>query len=136
MLLGLGCVLVPLVLWVAGLLGTDTTNLGSSGLLAAFPFTWYLAVLINVLVLLWRLLGSERVHSGWMAAQLALLVLMLYGSAAFVEGRSAAAWVYKHIAVTRYIEVHGAVNPDIDIYQRWHRTLRLDRAAGIHDRLC
>ena len=28
-------------------------------------------------------------------------------------------WVYKHIAVTRYIETFGSVDPSIDIYHRW-----------------
>jgi hypothetical protein len=118
-LLGLAGLLVPLVLWLVGLAGTRTDALGSSGLLGAFPVVWYLAVLLNVVVLLWRLLGGNRVHSGWLAAHLALLVGMLYGSAAFVESVPRLPWVYKHIAVTRYIELHGSVNPDIDIYQRW-----------------
>ncbi|GAA4681810.1 hypothetical protein [Frondihabitans cladoniiphilus] len=109
---------VGAALWVVGLALTNSTSLGSYGLLAAFPVFWYLAVALVFAVVLYGLFTAQRAR-GVLAAGLGLLVTILYMSANLVENAPRLPWLYKHIAVTAYIEAHGSVNPSIDIYNRW-----------------
>ncbi|HEY5822116.1 MAG TPA: FHA domain-containing protein [Propionibacteriaceae bacterium] len=117
--LALGLV-VAAGLWILALDGTDTTTLGDFGLLPALPVPFYVAVALTVGVLIWGVVSrTAAVGDGWMTAYAGVLVLMLYGTPTLVEAVPRLPWIYKHIAVTRYIEQYGTVNPDIDIYQRW-----------------
>jgi hypothetical protein len=54
-----------------------------------------------------------------MAPSLGLLLIFLYATSAKLEPVPRLPYVYKHIAVTRYLELHGATNSSIDIYNRW-----------------
>lgn len=109
---------VAIALWIAGVLRTNTTNLGSSGLLASLPVTFYLGLcllLISCAVQLQRSVPSQwrlGVHS-------IALVFMLYGTAALVYTDGRYAWLYKTVGVVQYVNAHGQLNHNIDIYQNW-----------------
>lgn len=107
------------VLWAVGLLRTSTEDLGDWGLVSAFSPLWYAAVALSLVTLLVLVTARRAVHAGLLAAHAGLLTLMLYGSAAIIEAEPRLPWVYKHIAVVRYIEANGSLDSSIDIYQRW-----------------
>jgi hypothetical protein len=44
---------------------------------------------------------------------------MLYGTAPLVYEEGRYAWLYKYIGVTQYVNLHGRVNPNVDIFQNW-----------------
>ncbi|SDT19329.1 hypothetical protein SAMN04488543_3265 [Friedmanniella luteola] len=124
-------------LWLVALRQTRTGNLDQWGLLAAFPVAWFVALVLALGSVVTGLLSRRPLRDGWMAAHLALVVLILYGTAALIEDAPRLPWVYKHIAVTRYLEANGSVNPAIDIYQRWPGffalTAQLGEMMGLQD---
>jgi len=95
----------------------DVSTLGGWGLTPALGPVWFAALALVAVVLGVGL--ATRLSEGWIAAHLTLLVVMLYGTPAFVEVTPRLPWAFKHIAVTRYIEVNGSVDFAGDIYQRW-----------------
>ncbi|UQX87883.1 hypothetical protein M6D93_16475 [Jatrophihabitans telluris] len=128
--------LLAVALWVWALSRTHVDTLGETGLLSALPVVWYIALAL-ALALCAGSICLPRVV-GWRVGS-AFLVLMaiLYATSAKIEPVPRLPWVYKHIAVTRYIELHGSVNPKIDIYNRWPGFFSLaayfGRITGISD---
>ena len=51
--------------------------------------------------------------------RLIVVAIILFGTVPVLSAQPHYAWVYKHIGVVRYLEAHGKVNPNIDIYNRW-----------------
>lgn len=105
--------------WIGSLFAIDVSDLGPWGLLPALPLLWYVALLVVVAVCLYGLGRRGAPHRGLMTAGLGLLIIVLYGTTAFVEGGPRFAWTYKHIGVTQYVMAQGNFDPSIDIYQRW-----------------
>lgn len=104
--------------YVAFTATADVTALGPWGLTTALGVGW-LAVLALVVIVL-AVAPISSVPEGWIAAHLGLLVLMVYGTPAFVELTPRVPWALKHVAVTRFILENGSVDPSsADIYQRW-----------------
>ena len=74
--------------------------------------------------------------STWrMALHATALVVMLYGTAPLVYQEGRYGWLYKTIGVVQYINAHGQLNPQIDIYQNWPGFFALsawfDKVAGV-----
>jgi hypothetical protein len=109
--------LVAGVVWAVATVRADVVDLGDWGLTPALGPLWFGALALTLGTLAVGLL--RRVPEGWLAAHLALLVLMLYGTPALVEDVPRLPWSFKHIAVTRYIEANGSIDWHGDIYQRW-----------------
>ena len=109
---------VAIALWAVEIVLTRVSDLGDWGLLSVFPIAWYVAV---ALVFAGCLAGltSSRISDSYLATSVGALIVMLYASANLVEDAPRLPWVYKHIAVTRYIDTFGSVDPSIDIYHRW-----------------
>ncbi len=109
---------VGTLLCLLSLPGADVNDLGQFGLIPALPLTWYL----GLVVLLGGSLAAGLVPRvpWWLAAgQLVALVLVLYGTVPLLSATPRYTWSYKHLGVTRFIEVFGVVDPQIDIYHRW-----------------
>jgi len=70
-----------------------------------------------------------------MALHAGLLVLVLYGTGAFVYAEPRYAWFYKTAGVIQYVKANGHTTPGIDIYQSWSGFFALaawfDRVAGV-----
>jgi hypothetical protein len=70
-----------------------------------------------------------------MALHAAALVVMLYGTAPLVYQAGRYAWLYKTIGVVQYVDAHGQLNSQIDIYQNWPGFFALaawfDKIAGV-----
>jgi hypothetical protein len=109
---------VAAVLWPIGLSQTDVSDLGDWGLLAAYPPLWFVSVALVFASLLWGLF-ARRIPPLRMGVALVLLVAILNGSASLLENVPRLPWAYKHLAVSRYIDTFGSIDPSIDLYNRW-----------------
>lgn len=110
---------IALALWIVGLAFTDTSYIGQWGLLPQFPLPWYFAVATMVGLCIWGVAARHALPGWGMGIAQAILIAMLYSSANIVESAPRLPWVYKHIAVTSFIDAFGRVDPSIDIYNRW-----------------
>ena len=107
-----------LIAWRVSLLHVSVSNLNDYGLPPALPITWYAALLVAVVGAV-TATTARRSNMLIMLGYIAVVVFILYGTVPVLSGQPHYAWVYKHIGVVRFIEAHGAVDPHIDIYNRW-----------------
>jgi len=113
-----GLLVGGLAVWVWSLSHIDLAKVGYWGLPPALPPSWYVALA--------ALVGGAgastcaRRPRGWLILAYVLAVgIVLYATLPAILHVPQYSWVYKHIGVTRYIELHGSTNPSIDIYNRW-----------------
>jgi hypothetical protein len=109
---------VSIVFWALGLSNTDTSHLGQYGLPAALPLVFYVGIALLVVSIGWGL-AQERLSPVRLTINLGALLLMLYGTAPLLYGAARYSWTYKYIGVVQYINLHGHLNPSIDVYQNW-----------------
>jgi hypothetical protein len=129
-------VLLPasVVLWVIGLLTTNTDTLGPYGLITALSPAFLLGLTLLVISI-----GIEFAQPRLSELRLGLhsvaLVVMLYGTGAIVYSEGRYAWLYKTIGVVQYVDAHGSLDRSIDIYQNWPGFFALaawfDKVAGV-----
>ena len=125
---------VSFLAWVIGVAETNATTLGSYGLPANLSPLFYVGLALLIISA-----GIELAHTEFssfrMALHAGLLVLMLFGTGAFVYAEPRYAWFYKTAGVIQYIKVNGHTTPGIDIYQSWSGFFALaawfDRVAGV-----
>ena len=109
---------VSIALWAIGVSRTNATTLGPFGLPAQLPVIFYAGVALLVLSAVIELTIEHS--SRWrMALHATGLVVMLYGTAPLVYPEGRYSWLYKTIGVVQYINVHGQLDRQIDIYQNW-----------------
>ena len=109
---------LSLALWAWSLTGTSLEGMSALGLLRQFPPTWYLALALALFgALYW--IQERPVPHRLVAAHVGALTVILYATVPLLEQTPRYAYVYKHLAVTQYIERYGSVDPSIDIYHRW-----------------
>jgi len=109
---------ISLVLWEIGVSRTNTTRLGPYGLPAVLPITFYAGVAVLVVSAAFEL-ARARPSSWRMSLHAGGLVVMLYGTAPLVYAEGRYSWLYKTVGVVQYINAHGQLNHNIDIYQNW-----------------
>lgn len=113
--------LVPtaaLAMWVATIATMHPDALTPWGLLPEFPAPFWVA-LVGTLLSATLLTQAARVRHLLLLAHTAVLVLLLYATAAAVEPVPRGTSVYKHVGIVQYIERYGSVDSRIDIYHRW-----------------
>ena len=125
---------VSFLAWVIAVAETNTTTLGSFGLPASLPLIFYVGLALLIISAGIELARAE--FSGFrMALHAGLLVLVLYGTGAFVYAEPRYAWFYKTAGVIQYVKANGHTTPGIDIYQSWSGFFALaawfDRVAGV-----
>ena len=109
-------------------------NVGHYGLPPLLPPVYYAGIALLVISASIELVRSRM--SAWrMALHATALVVMLYGTAPLVYQEGRYGWLYKTIGVVQYINAHGQLNPQIDIYQNWPGFFALagwfDKVAGV-----
>ncbi len=110
---------VSLGLWALGVSRTNGSVLGAYGLLPDLPVIAYLGVALLVISAAIEL-TRDRPPSRWrMSAHAVALVTMLYATAPLVYPEGRYSWLYKTIGVVQYVNLHGQLNYQIDIYQNW-----------------
>ena len=123
-----------LVLWVIGVSRTNAANVGSYGLPPLLPPVFYAGIALLVVSASIELIRS-RTSTSRMALHATALVVMLYGTAPLVYQEGRYGWLYKTIGVVQYVNAHGQLNPQIDIYQNWPGFFALagwfDKVAGV-----
>jgi hypothetical protein len=128
------CLPYSLGLWIFALTRIDTARLGGLGLPAILPIAFYAAVVLLVLSAATELARPEP-DKVRMSLHAIILVVILYGTAAIIYPEGRYSWLYKTIGVVQYVNAHGALNPNIDIYQNWPGFFAVaawfDRVAGV-----
>jgi hypothetical protein len=113
---------VPLVaamaLWAESLHRIDVNHLGDYGLPPALPGGWYVALALLVLGAAITLCGS-RLRPWLLAGYVVAFAAVLYATVPLVAPDPQYNWVYKHLGVAQYIELHGHLKISVDIYHRW-----------------
>jgi hypothetical protein len=107
-----------LVLWLVALQGVRIDAINDWGLLSALPVTFFVAVGL-LLVSIAFALTDEELSPLRLGLHAVALVFVLQGTIALLFPEPNYPWVYKHVGVVGYINLHGAVNPTVDIYQNW-----------------
>jgi hypothetical protein len=125
---------VSVGLWALGVARTNASVLGPYGLPAVLPVIFYAALAVLVISAGYELSRAEL--SGWrLALHAVALVVMLYGTAPLIYPAGRYSWLYKTIGVVQYIDAHGQLNSQIDIYQNWPGffafTAWFDKIAGV-----
>ena len=112
--------LVPasIVLWAYGLRQTHAHSSQPFGLITSLPAEFYAGLLLLVISAVLEL--RQREPSQWrLAVHAVVLVVMLFATAPIVYSAGRYAWLYKTIGVVQYVNAHGRLNDQIDIYQNW-----------------
>jgi hypothetical protein len=106
------------LLWKYSLSIMNVANLGDYGLLPRFPITYPIGLAVIAASFFFSLTRSQP-RSWLLGIHIAALIVFLAGTAPslFLEPRYP--WVYKHFGVVKYIQAHGSVSSNIDIYQNW-----------------
>ena len=109
---------LSLVLWALGVTRTSASVLGSFGLTADLSIFFYAGVALLIVSAVLEL-ATESPSRWRMALHAVGLVVMLYGTAPLIYPAGRYSWLYKTIGVVQYVNVHGQLNHNIDIYQNW-----------------
>ncbi len=123
-----------IILWAIGVSRTNVTHLGQYGLPAVLPIVFYAGLLMLVASAVVELAqkSPSRVR---MALHAVALVVMLYGTAPLVYQEGRYSWLYKTIGVVQYVNAHGQLDKNIDIYQNWPGFFAFaawfDKVAGV-----
>ena len=121
------------VLWVVSLGSIDVGQIGDVGLISVLPASFFAALLLLTASFGVTLAGRQI---RWLLMlQLAVLVLVLFGTPSFVEygPRTQSAW--RLAGVVDYISLHHSVNLAIDAFFNWPGFFILEsfltRAGGL-----
>lgn len=104
--------------WGVAMQDADIGKMNGYGLLAALPFTYYVA--LAILTGGFAIALSQREARGPYLALYALaLIVVLHATTAVLYPEARYAWTYKHVGVVDYITRNGSVDRSIDIYHNW-----------------
>jgi len=88
------------------------------GLLPALPVVFFVALALLVGSTVALLLRTE-LSPVRLGLHLVALVVMLHGTSPLLFRDPIYPWVYKHVGVVGYINLHGKVDAGVDIYHNW-----------------
>jgi hypothetical protein len=110
--------ILSLIIWRLSLVHVDVSNLGEYGLPPALPIGWYFALALSLTgaVTTITMRGASPLA---MVGSVFVVAIILFGTVPVLSAQPHYGWVYKHIGVVRYLEMHHKANPSIDIYNRW-----------------
>jgi hypothetical protein len=127
-----------LAFWALGVRNTDISHLGQYGLPAVLPIVFYVGIALLVVSIGWAL-AQSRLSPVRLTANLAALLVMLFGTAPLLYGAARYSWTYKYIGVVQYINLHGHLNTSIDVYQNFPGFFALaawfDKVVGVQSPL-
>jgi GT2 family glycosyltransferase len=114
----LAVVAVAMVAWGTSLVGADLDRIAGTGLLAAMPFTYFLAfalLLVGFIVAMSRSVLEPRLLGLYVMA----LILVLHGTTPVLYDEPRYSWVFPHLGVINFIAEAGLVDRNVDIYNNW-----------------
>jgi hypothetical protein len=109
-------------------------TLDDYGLLPVFPLSFFaaLALLVASFVAAVR---APRPNEVVLAGHALALIVFLHGTMPLLFPEPFYPWVYKHVGVVEYIDLHGRLDASVDIYQNWPAFFALSawfgRVAGL-----
>ena len=109
---------VALVLWAVGVHSAHASAVDDYGLLRALPVVFYVSVAALVCSIVVTLL-APRLSPLRLGLHLVALVVVLHATMPLIFHEPIYSWVYKHVGVVGYINLHGRLNSGIDIYHNW-----------------
>ncbi len=108
---------VALGLW-AGSLPFIDTDFDDWGLITAVPPTFFAAWVVGVGIAA-AAATATVVSPRRLAAGIAPLLMMIYGTLPVLLGTIRYPWAYKHVGVIRLLDETGRFHPDVDIYNNF-----------------
>ncbi|HET6691730.1 MAG TPA: hypothetical protein VFG74_12785 [Miltoncostaeaceae bacterium] len=105
-------------LWLVALGSTDIDAMRGLGLIDALPPAYFAAVLLALGGAVAAAL-ARRPMPRIFVVHLGALIVFLHGTTPLLYEEPRYPWVYKHLGVIDYIQMHGAVDRSIDIYNNW-----------------
>jgi hypothetical protein len=105
-------------LWLFALGGVHLGAVNDWGLLAALPVAFFVALGLLVVSIALSLTDTE-LSPLRLCLHVVALLLVLHATVPLLFPEPNYPWVYKHVGVVGYINLHGAVDPSVDIYQNW-----------------
>lgn len=105
-------------LWLVALAATDIHAMRGLGLIDVLPPGYFAAVLLVLGGAVAAALG-RRPMPRIFVVHLGALIMFLHGTTPLLYAEPRYPWVYKHLGVIDYIQVHGSVDRSLDIYNNW-----------------
>ena len=100
-------VMCAVLLWGTSLPGVDLSRMGDLGLVTVLPPAMYAAfVLLTVSFCL--AVQRHQTPVGVLLLHVIVLIVMIHGTPAILEGTLRYAWAWKHVAIVDYIQRHGS----------------------------
>jgi hypothetical protein len=121
-------------LWWFSVAWIRVGTLDDYGLLPVFPLSFFaaLGLLVTSFVAAVR---APRPSEVVLAGHALALIVFLHGTMPLLFSEPFYPWVYKHVGVVEYINLHGRLDASVDIYQNWPAFFALSawfgRVAGI-----
>lgn len=108
---------IALALWISSLYQINLASLTDIGLVSVLPATFYVA--IGLLAIGFSVAFTSLPRPWLLEIYVVALVVFLHAIVPILYAVPKYAYVYKHIAVIRFIEQFGSTYRNIDIYQNW-----------------
>jgi hypothetical protein len=113
-----GLAVCAAVLWGASLPGIDVRGMSDLGFVSVFP----VSVVIAVGLLTWGYgvaLGQQRLSVPILLLHLVVLILIVYGTLAFIEDEPRYHPTWRLVGISDYVMRHGAVDRNLDAFLSW-----------------
>lgn len=104
--------------WLFALSGVDSGAINDWGLLPALPVAFFVALGLLVASIALALTDPEP-SPVRLGLHIVVLVVVLHGTVPLLFPEPNYPWVYKHVGVVGYIDLHRGLDPSVDIYQNW-----------------
>ena len=105
-------------LWWLSISWIRVGTLDDYGLLPVFPLSFFAALALLVASFV-AALRSPRPSEVVLAGHALALIVFLHGTMPLLFPEPFYPWVYKHVGVAEYIDLHGRLDASVDIYQNW-----------------
>ena len=113
-----GMLPVAVAIWLVALRAVDTGAINDWGLFPSLPVAFFVAVgLLVVSVVL--ALSETHLSPVRLGLHVIALVVILHGTVPLLFPEPNYPWAYKHVGVVGYVNLHGGLDPSVDIYQNW-----------------
>ena len=125
-----------LILWLFSLHLFNMRQMNDLGLISVMPPSAIIALVLITISFCFTL-QDARFREPLILLHIALLIFMLYGVTALVEGAPRFSSVYKHVGYTDYFVRNGVTDPGLALYFSWPTFFILGalftQIAGFHD---
>jgi hypothetical protein len=110
-------VLVALGLWAWSLPEIDLTRMSDIGLISVIPLPFFVGA--GLLCVGFAVAAVRRAAHGVLLGYSLAMIVVLHAAVPVVFPTPHYPYVYKHVAVVRYILENGAIDRSVDIYHNW-----------------